>query len=97
MTPNEALTHLLDYANEAIAWRRGSDDPDDHKLISLHEQNITQARKALRPIIAAAPDLLAALVEMMREFEPVTMYQGKNEPDALILARAAIAKAVWEA
>jgi hypothetical protein len=43
-------------------------------------------------LIAAAPDLLEALVEMMREYEPLNEDHAERS-DAVILARAAIAKA----
>ena len=44
-------------------------------------------------LIASAPDLLQALREMMREFEPST---GGAAVDAIVLARAAIEKATGD-
>ena len=54
---------------------------------------IRTAHEEVARLQAINAELLAALVEMMGEFEPGTMYQGREEPAALILARAAIAKA----
>ena len=45
---------------------------------------------AVGKLFAAAPDLLAALWEMLHEYEPAS---SKDYPDAVVLARAAIAKA----
>ncbi len=53
------------------------------------------ARKANARLIASAPDLLAALREMLREFEPADpgSADGVSDCDAIILARQAIARA----
>lgn len=47
-------------------------------------------------LIAAAPDLLAALQQMMREYECLRFEQPERWPDAATAARAAIAKATGE-
>ena len=70
----------------------GNDEAIASVFLVIHTQDPVFANDwvANARLIAAAPDLLAALKEMLVEFEPPDDYADMS--DAVILARAAIEK-----
>ena len=89
-------------AHSPAPWR-GPYRSIDRKLVIIRPDDVTIAyldnwtdaadeQSANARLIAAAPDLLAALRLMMREYDALRLEQPERWPTAAAAARAAIAR-----
>lgn len=88
---------VVGFAHPVSTLASGVKDADGIWVAKCHPLNGTKSdlkrAEKMAQLFAAAPDLLAALVKMVAEFEDADTIGTIDEHPAILAARAAIAKA----